>query len=51
MPTAFILILQQTLLMGAATLGGVAFEQGGHGARGFVGIAAFATTIRAQGSV
>ena len=32
-PTAFILILQQTLLMGAATLGGVAFEQGGHGAR------------------
>ncbi len=32
-PAAFILILQQTLLMGAATLGGVAFEQGGHGAR------------------
>jgi ABC-2 type transport system permease protein len=32
-PAAFILILQQTLLMGSATLGGVAFEQGGHGAR------------------
>ncbi len=32
-PAAFILILQQTLLMGAATLGGVAFEQGGHQAR------------------
>ena len=32
-PAAFMLILQQTLLMGAATLGGVAFEQGGAGAR------------------
>jgi ABC-2 type transport system permease protein len=32
-PAAFMLILQQTLLMGAATLGGVAFEQGGPGAR------------------
>jgi len=32
-PAAFMLILQQTLLMGAATLGGVAFEQGGRGAR------------------
>jgi ABC-2 type transport system permease protein len=32
-PAAFILILQQTLLMGSATLGGVAFEQGGLGGR------------------
>jgi len=32
-PAAFMLILQQTLLMGAATLGGIAFEQGGQGAR------------------
>ena len=32
-PAAFVLILQQTLLMGSATLGGVAFEKGGHGAR------------------
>jgi ABC-2 type transport system permease protein len=32
-PAAFILILQQTLLMGSATLGGVAFEQGGKKAR------------------
>jgi len=32
-PAAFILILQQTLLMGSATLGGVAFERGGQGAR------------------
>src|SRR5262249_40500257 len=32
-PAAFILIVQQTLLMGAATLGGVAFEQGGQGGR------------------
>src|SRR5262249_55351191 len=32
-PAAFMLILQQTLLMGAATLGGVAFEQGGQVAR------------------
>jgi ABC-2 type transport system permease protein len=31
-PAAFILILQQTLLMGVATLGGVAHEQGGRGA-------------------
>jgi ABC-2 type transport system permease protein len=28
-PAAFVLILQQTLFMGAATVGGVAFEQGG----------------------
>ncbi len=28
-PAAFVLILQQTLFLGAATLGGVAFEQGG----------------------
>ncbi|MBM7043975.1 ABC transporter permease [Rhizobium lusitanum] len=33
-PAAFILILQQTLLMGSAMLGGVAFERGGHQARG-----------------
>ena len=32
-PAAFVLILHQTLLMGAAMLGGVAFEQGGGGAR------------------
>ena len=32
-PAAFLLILQQTLLMGSATLGGVAFEQGGFAAR------------------
>lgn len=32
-PAAFMLILQQTVLMGAATLGGVSFEQGGAGAR------------------
>ena len=32
-PAAFVLILHQTLLMGAAMLGGVAFEQGGSGAR------------------
>jgi ABC-2 type transport system permease protein len=32
-PAAFILILQQTLLMGSATLGGVAFEHGGQVAR------------------
>jgi ABC-2 type transport system permease protein len=32
-PAAFILILQQTLAMGSATLGGVAFEQGGREAR------------------
>ncbi|MDQ0473862.1 ABC transporter permease [Labrys wisconsinensis] len=32
-PAAFLLILQQTLLMGAATLGGVTFEQGGREAR------------------
>jgi ABC-2 type transport system permease protein len=32
-PAAFILILQQTLLMGAASLGGLAFEQGGPSAR------------------
>ncbi|MDL2408996.1 ABC transporter permease [Rhizobium calliandrae] len=33
-PAAFILILQQTLLMGVATLGGVAFERGGQASRG-----------------
>jgi ABC-2 type transport system permease protein len=32
-PAAFILILQQTLLMGTASLGGVAFERGGRAAR------------------
>ena len=32
-PAAFLLILQQTRLMGAATLAGVAYEQGGRGAR------------------
>jgi ABC-2 type transport system permease protein len=32
-PAAFVLILQQTLLMGSASLGGVAFEQGGREAR------------------
>lgn len=32
-PAAFILILQQTLLMGSATLGGLAFEQGGKAGR------------------
>jgi ABC-2 type transport system permease protein len=32
-PAAFLLILQQTLLMGSATLGGVAYEQGGRSAR------------------
>ncbi len=39
-PAAFVLILQQTLLMGAATLSGVAFEQGGQGARRRRGAAA-----------
>ncbi len=33
-PAAFVLILHQTLLMGSAMLGGVAFEQGGSTARG-----------------
>jgi len=32
-PAAFLLILQQTLLMGSATLGGVTYEQGGRSAR------------------
>jgi ABC-2 type transport system permease protein len=32
-PAAFVLILQQTLLLGTATMGGVALEQGGAGAR------------------
>ncbi len=32
-PAAFILILQQTLMMGVATLGGVAYETGGPSAR------------------
>jgi ABC-2 type transport system permease protein len=31
-PAAFVLILQQTLLMGVATVGGVAYEQGGRAA-------------------
>lgn len=33
-PAAFMLILQQTLLMGVATLGGIAFEQGARRRRG-----------------
>ena len=33
MPAAFVLILHQTLLMGAAMLGGVAYEEGGLAAR------------------
>ena len=37
-PAAFILILQQTLFLGIASLGGVAFEQGGRlGRRGRTG--------------
>ncbi|MRG54617.1 ABC transporter permease [Phyllobacterium sp. SYP-B3895] len=32
-PAAFLLILQQTLLMGSATLGGVAYEHGGRSGR------------------
>jgi ABC-2 type transport system permease protein len=32
-PAAFLLILQQTLLMGSATIGGEAFQQGGREAR------------------
>ncbi|MDR6759424.1 ABC-2 type transport system permease protein [Mycoplana sp. BE70] len=32
-PAAFVLILQQTLLMGVATVGGATFEGGGHAAR------------------
>lgn len=32
-PAAFVLILQQSLFMGSASLGGVAFEQGGRQAR------------------
>jgi ABC-2 type transport system permease protein len=32
-PAAFVLILQQTLLLGCATLGGVAFEEGGTSGR------------------
>ncbi len=39
-PAAFVLILQQTLLMGAATLTGVAFERGGPGAHHRRGAAA-----------
>jgi ABC-2 type transport system permease protein len=40
-PAAFILILQQTLLLGCATMGGVAFEQGGRaGRRGRGGVRA-----------
>ena len=45
-PAAFVLILHQTLLMGAATLGGAAFEQGGSAARR---IRASATAILGQG--
>jgi ABC-2 type transport system permease protein len=45
-PAAFVLILQQTLLMGAAMLGGVAFERGGKRARGARGAA---TTVLGQG--
>jgi ABC-2 type transport system permease protein len=33
-PAAFVLILHQTLLMGAAMLGGVAYQEGGEAARG-----------------
>ena len=44
-PAAFMLILQQTLLMGAATLGGVAFEQGGRARAG----AAAAAAVLGQG--
>jgi ABC-2 type transport system permease protein len=32
-PAAFVLILQQTVLMGSATIAGLAFQQGGAGAR------------------
>jgi ABC-2 type transport system permease protein len=39
-PAAFVLILHQTLLMGAAMLGGVAFERGGRAARQARGAAA-----------
>ena len=39
-PAAFALILQQTLLMGVATMGGAAFERGGRGARQRRGAAA-----------
>jgi ABC-2 type transport system permease protein len=39
-PAAFVLILHQTLLMGAAMLGGVAFERGGPAARQARGSAA-----------
>jgi ABC-2 type transport system permease protein len=39
-PAAFVLILHQTLLMGAAMLGGVAFELGGRAARQARGAAA-----------
>jgi ABC-2 type transport system permease protein len=45
-PAAFVLILHQTLLMGAAMLGGVAFEQGGSGARA---VRASFTAILGQG--
>jgi ABC-2 type transport system permease protein len=45
-PAAFVLILHQTLLMGAAMLGGAAFEQGGGGARG---VRAAFTAILGQG--
>ncbi|HEY6334912.1 MAG TPA: ABC transporter permease, partial [Alphaproteobacteria bacterium] len=45
-PAAFVLILQQTLLMGAAMLGGVAFERGGKRARGARGATA---TVLGQG--
>ena len=45
-PAAFVLILHQTLLMGAATLGGAAFEHGGLAARR---TRASATAILGQG--
>jgi ABC-2 type transport system permease protein len=45
-PAAFVLILQQTLLLGTATMGGVALEQGGAAARRRRGAA---TAIVGQG--
>ena len=45
-PAAFVLILQQTLLLGTATMGGVALEQGGAAARRRRGAA---TAIIGQG--
>ena len=45
-PAAFVLILHQTLLMGAATLSGAAFEQGGSAGRR---VRASSTAILGQG--